>query len=873
MDQSSVLNSLTSIARKDRMFTVIPNMVEQVAFINVRAMRNAIDVRLRAAEERQIARHSPCPAAQVCQILAMKDCYKIPNVGQSDVQLMKENENVRIQSQRRLSRKAFTIGLFVMVIISPIWEELFKVWLGNKLALSIADYYEPGKYYDTKMYVSGAHAYEPEFMSASELFTYNKTFQMPPTRGTSITVFASNFQLPRFPQPMYMQAISDPVNYEPYHPYSSQMFWKPSPPLPLRYYAMGAAWVGLMFGAFESVVARDSWKAMIMRLYVHTHFGYSSGLATHQYISSTIVKMSWQQALKKPSQIYRNMNPGIVKHAWHNLVAITAQVTFGKMWGLTSLLSILFPQRTYAPIDRGVKIESICLADYNMKYVAVQPGFKVRYADAHCKVGHGATGFWGIEGFKGTVFRMCSHNEEISLRGRVGKFLPAHANPAIMAGILQEWQRVAIDFVQLLERLHVPFCYKPMNYVEWCHTFPPMRRDLLLLIAAKGVEMPQLHAKSFIKKEIAVKQDHDPVFKDPRWIQGCPPELSARVGPYLKKWVKSFKRCIGPQAYTMGELLTGRQIVYTCGMSAPQIGDAFRKCIECVERNLEPGDSIVFLEDDQSRFDLHLTKGPFKMLSRMYHKFLPRKVALLLKRKISKGTSSLGTRYSIPYTMQSGWPDTSCGDTAVNAAMKYDIHGVGRLWLSIICGDDSVTVTTANEIARIGGLAVIERRYAQFGMEIEAKLSNDPLDVEFCSGRFFPADGSYILMPRVGKILAKICWDQQERNYENSRAWLRGIASTMVTYGKVDPLMRSLGDMLSGELGTGRIISDPGMQYKAQVVGDFRPPTQQDVANYYCHHYGLSCSDLDQLQSLIRTSAIGQFHSDSRLKMMAEKDM
>lgn len=535
--------------------------------------------------------------------------------------------------------------------------------------------------------------------------------------------------------------------------------------------------------------------------------------------------------------------------------------------GLT--LRSIMPYRSH---EFGQKaIEDICLDEYKVIPARTQPGFKVTYGDPVCKAGHGSTGSWGIDGYVGTTFRTCTHNEVISICGRVGKFLPAHIDANVTAAIHGAWVQVTYPLINLLKTLGLTFQYKAMNYEDWCATFEPRRRDLLKAIAINAEDMPQLLAKSFIKKEIAVKCATDPVFKDPRFIQGCPPELSARVGPYLRPWVKHVKSCFMPD-WTQSGMQEGRQIVYTCGMNAQEVGTAFASAIELITSVLQPGEHVEYIEDDQSRFDLHLLKGPFHTLSKVYKSFLPRKVARYLKRKRSSGVSSLGTRYSVDYTMQSGWPDTSIGDTLCNACMKYNIHGVGRRWISIICGDDSVTITTSNEVRRFGGLQGLIASYVAFGMEIEAKISRNSLDVEFCSGRFFPCKQSYILMPKVGRILSKICWDMQQRNLKNRVAWLRSIADTMCEYGLVDPLMAALGQMLGEATGIGPRIVQKN-EYKYYIPGQFSDfPSEIDVAVYYDHHYQLSARDIHQLRSLIRSSRVGDFLNDSRLAVMAERD-
>jgi len=204
--------------------------------------------------------------------------------------------------------------------------------------------------------------------------------------------------------------------------------------------------------------------------------------------------------------------------------------------------------------------------------------------------------------------------------------------------------------------------------------------------------------------------------------------------------------------------------------------------------------------------------------------------------------------------------------------MKYDIHGLGRPWISIICGDDSVTVTLLSEIERIGGLERIVAMYADFGMEVEAKVTDDPLLAEFCSGRFYPSNGSFVLMPKPGRMLSKICWDMKARNPENRQAWLRGIANTLATYGQVDPLINALSMMLMRRLGVGKVIVDATWEHKSVVRGE-ASATEIDVAIYYDAHYGLNECDIRELTHLIANSRIGEFVRDSRLRAMAEHDL
>jgi hypothetical protein len=307
-------------------------------------------------------------------------------------------------------------------------------------------------------------------------------------------------------------------------------------------------------------------------------------------------------------------------------------------------------------------------------------------------------------------------------------------------------------------------------------------------------------------------------------------------------------------------------------MSGEAIGQAYADCLDLITSMCGPGDRVVVLEDDQSRFDLHLTKGPFEFLQQVYRQKLPKHVAEGLRRGKSRGRSNLGTKYEIPYTMQSGWPDTSVGDTWVNARMKHHIHVTGAPWVSIICGDDSVTVTLQSEIDLLGGVKAITAEYALFGMEVEMVLRTDPLDAEFCSGRFYPVGETYVLMPKTGRALMKMCIDMKQRNHEGQLAWLRGIAITLLHFGKVDPLMAALGRGLQRELGSGKVITERFNPYAKSIAGNTSAPWW-DTLVYYNQHYDMSEADVLHCIHRLENIKLGEICDDPLIVAIAHNDV
>lgn len=538
---------------------------------------------------------------------------------------------------------------------------------------------------------------------------------------------------------------------------------------------------------------------------------------------------------------------------------------------VSALLAPLVARQTYmhSISHQHMCIEDICL-DGLVPLVPTQPAFRYTPGELNCIQKHGCSGYWGIYGRVGTVFRMCSHNEAIALHGRVGKLLPVHVNPEVYQAMVERWRVEVLPFMNILRHLQVPKQHAPMNFELWASTFPPSRREALLRIGRYATDF-NLAASAFIKREVAVKDMDDVKFKDPRWIQGCPLELSCSVGPYLRPWVKSVRDVFMPN-WLPTSWNNCNQIVYTCGLNAVEVGDCLQKAIDTVTETMDYGDNVIFVEDDQSRFDLHLTEGAFHMLDRIYSTYLPRKVRRLLKRRTSRGYSKLGGRYAVPYTMQSGWPDTSIGDTLINICMKYAAHGRGNNWISIVCGDDSVTITTERELNRRGGIDGLRRVYEGFGMEIEIMVRDDVLDVEFCSGRFYPTCGSFVLMPRIGRILSKVCWDLEQRSPAQRIEWLRSIASTMENYGLVDPLCCALAKMLRRYVGAGKGMHTES-EYKYYVGNTLlNRPTETDKATYYSHHYDLCHTALYDIARVIENSQLGEYCCDVRLQAIAAKD-
>lgn len=530
----------------------------------------------------------------------------------------------------------------------------------------------------------------------------------------------------------------------------------------------------------------------------------------------------------------------------------------------------------------GRTTTDICLRDVGMTIPATQDRFRYFPGEPVCKPKFGGLRHWGMSEVVPTIFRQCSCNEEISIKGRVGKKLPCHTSDERMREVSSTWKSTRpittwIGNVVWRVLLPVPF-------EEWVQHFPPQKRIRMRRLHEECDLDYDLVASSFMKREWAVKDCAVPNWKDPRFIQGCPEDLSVEAGPYTRKLAKHVARGLRPgriiaydqpvAPYDMRHISSGRQVVYVCGMSCEQIGYEFARAIATVESNMDPGDELVFIEDDQSRFDLHQLSGAFSALSHVYAKTLPRRIAGKLRRGRSRGRSCLGSKYSVDHTMQSGWPDTSVGDSLLNAVMKYRIHGMGALWVSIIQGDDSVTVMTKTLFESIGGAQGMIDQYADFGMEVKVFPYWNTLDVEFCSGRFFPIGESFRLVPKVGRLLAKILHDKVDRPDKDHAPWLRGIAATLASFGCTDPLLAAFSSRISGLVGEGDVLPEKYNPYTKWSDSPSAQPSWLEVCTYYDHNYGFSEADvLHCIHTLQQTILGGHVCDDALVNLLGTTDL
>jgi hypothetical protein len=299
----------------------------------------------------------------------------------------------------------------------------------------------------------------------------------------------------------------------------------------------------------------------------------------------------------------------------------------------------------------------------------------------------------------------------------------------------------------------------------------------------------------------------------------------------------------------------GRQIIYTSGLNTAEVGDKWHKAIATLEAMLDPDDKLIFVEDDQSRFDLHLTKPAFGFIHRFERVILTRRACKALRRTGKTiGTFPDGTTFTVDYTMASGKPDTALGDTACNSAMKGHIHGYGQLWYSLICGDDSATVMSYKLYLKLHNAMTFVERYDRFGMEIELNTTFNKEEVNFCSARFIYFEHTAIMVPKPGRLLSKIYCDVTNRCPKMHFAWLRSVTTTVAAFGKADPVYAAISKAL--DPGAGLTLDTNFLElYKYAPVYPDVP--REAILSYYAYHYNFTTADYDTLVDVLSKQQYG----------------
>lgn len=543
------------------------------------------------------------------------------------------------------------------------------------------------------------------------------------------------------------------------------------------------------------------------------------------------------------------------------------------LWNMVVLLSIYcFGTSSQYLLDilasAAAIVETECCLEVPMKFLRpTSPDLRYKKGDEKCVPSFGCRVFWTVCGIVPNVWRGCIHNEERGIKARIGRFIPEQVGP--LHG--QTWLACRASFARIKRRVKRTRRLHPMEFVKYLAGFCSVKKERLTKIFEGKQHYFGMMSNIFIKREIAI-MDAEKKRGDPRIISGSPEVLNVATGPYVKPATKELKKAMEPKEYDERDLRAHRHVTYMSGETAVSIGDKFTKGISMIEDSLDDDDELIFVLDDESRFDLHIKKHAFRFLMWLYAALFVHSVVELLRRKSRiRGRTSNGSKMSMTADMESGMPDTALADTALNSAMKYHIHGPGEKWFSIVMGDDSATAMSLKLYRSLGREAGLIQSYASFGMEITVDTTCDIWRVELCSSFFHPIeDGTRMaLMPKLCKLIGRLLIDKVDRPPEEQSAWLRGIATTLEHFGKINHILAAMSRGIWKQVGTGRILMSEN-KYKIYHRGDERG-SWADTLFFMSVHYGFSERDCLECVHELENLKLGELSSNVHLKSIIDK--
>lgn len=391
-----------------------------------------------------------------------------------------------------------------------------------------------------------------------------------------------------------------------------------------------------------------------------------------------------------------------------------------------------------------------------------------------------------------------------------------------------------------------------VRFSEWNDRFPSGRRRAHRIawdsIREIGYGVKQIaRSKAFVKIERLAAKGALIELPDPRLIQGTTDESNVVIGP----WMYAFSK-------KLAEVWNGvtSQIMYVSGCHTEDFSQLVYEA--------GVGHNAVYVENDFSRFDSTVSVPMLELETWIYQRCgAPKRVLELLRAKYTtRGTTSCGIKYTIVGTRKSGEPNTSCGNTLLNALMHaYCLKGQKYLMLAL--GDDNLVVG-ANT------LEVDFTPMARLGFRPKTKISRDPFEVEFCSMTMYPVKGQtgWLFTPKAGRLLAKMPFDYSNAPRRIMEGRLR--ANFMGLYDDIYhiELLRQVFDQHLKLLDpTPRFTPDHKVHVKRRHEAD------DETLVVFLNRYGISREELLHLVSVYRSVRIlPKALDDPILRRVIERD-
>jgi hypothetical protein len=297
------------------------------------------------------------------------------------------------------------------------------------------------------------------------------------------------------------------------------------------------------------------------------------------------------------------------------------------------------------------------------------------------------------------------------------------------------------------------FDWLPTPFPVWLSRYPLNQQAYLVKCRS---QLPEIDLKTAAKRhDVFVKREKLMKIVDSaednwvaRTILPCSPHYNVAIGPWFHSLASNLKKHCTPAHFC----------TWGAGVTANVVGD----WMACVFKAFP---NPLFHFGDYTKFDAHVRHQHNLHKIWLYATMgFPSKLVQVMIGESSSSTIShqKGFRASFRGRTVTGRQDTTVGNTLINmenlcntalctfGPAKYldTIEGRECHFKFICAGDDFVMVTN--------GVPLPLQNFENSGFSVKIHMTPYYWDGDFCSGLFYPHGDTYILGPKIGKILSKI---------------------------------------------------------------------------------------------------------------------
>lgn len=372
---------------------------------------------------------------------------------------------------------------------------------------------------------------------------------------------------------------------------------------------------------------------------------------------------------------------------------------------------------------------------------------------------------------------------------------------------------------------------------EWLCRYPPVKRkaieEELKRQVEEGYELRRFCYDAFVKREkiVKIKPGEMEVIR-PRIIQGISTAMKAAGG----RWFLSYSNALKDLFFI------GSKIWYSSGATAEDLNWWINDAVI----GMGGVGNCTFLFSDFSKYDM--TQGVDASEREAAHY---RRIGILeepwgatyIQAKLHSRCYGRGIKYGRHGTRKSGDLDTSSGNTkmTVDVVVSWLEHSGLKDYRVVSLGDDNLVVCNATEFAEHfspeEAIASLKAWAEALGFKLKVGCSDDIMDAEYLSARFYPVGDRYVYGYKPGRVMSKVgMMLAGHRDPEESLGMMKGTLISMLPTASHVPFLRVYVNQLVRYIGVPAIVVE---KTKWKVWGSESVEADESTWAAFENYYGL----------------------------------